>query len=132
MKEVVVVIGPGSVGQAIVRRVSAGKHVLLADLRKENTLAAAKTLEEAGFDVRHSAKRENNTLFDSSASWTNGLTCRDRRSFVAAPPPDSTIETILSSTSPFKLLSDIMGIISGRTSSHIDQGSSSAVVGPGR
>jgi hypothetical protein len=27
-----VVIGAGSVGQAIVRRVSAGRHVLLADL----------------------------------------------------------------------------------------------------
>lgn len=97
MKEVIVVIGPGSVGQAIARRVSAGKHVLLADLRKENTLAAAKTLEEAGFEVRHSAKRENNTLCDSSASWTNGLTCRYRRSLLAAPPPNSTIETIMSS-----------------------------------
>ena len=46
-----VVIGPGSIGQAIARRVSAGKHVLLADLRKENTDAAAKVLGEAGFEV---------------------------------------------------------------------------------
>jgi len=30
-KEVVVVIGPGQIGQAIARRVSFGKHVLLAD-----------------------------------------------------------------------------------------------------
>jgi NAD(P)-dependent dehydrogenase (short-subunit alcohol dehydrogenase family) len=51
MKEVNVVIGPGSIGQAIARRVSAGKHVLLADLREENAQAAAKTLEEAGFEV---------------------------------------------------------------------------------
>ena len=36
MTEVVVVIGAGSIGQAIARRVSAGKHVLLADLRQEN------------------------------------------------------------------------------------------------
>jgi len=35
MSNVVVVIGPGSIGQAIARRVSAGKHVLLADLRQE-------------------------------------------------------------------------------------------------
>ncbi len=51
MKEVVVVIGSGSIGQAIARRVSAGKRVLLADLRKANASAAAKTLGDAGFDV---------------------------------------------------------------------------------
>ena len=51
MKNVIVVIGAGSIGQAIVRRVSAGKHVLLADIRLENAEAAAKTLSDAGFDV---------------------------------------------------------------------------------
>jgi NAD(P)-dependent dehydrogenase (short-subunit alcohol dehydrogenase family) len=51
MKEVNVVVGAGSIGQAIARRVSAGKHVVLADLREENAEAAAKTLSEAGFDV---------------------------------------------------------------------------------
>lgn len=51
MKNVIVVIGAGSIGQAIARRVSAGKHVLLADLKKENAEAAAKTLSEAGFEV---------------------------------------------------------------------------------
>jgi NAD(P)-dependent dehydrogenase (short-subunit alcohol dehydrogenase family) len=51
MKEVNVVVGSGSIGQAIARRVSLGKHVLLADLREENANAAAKTLGEAGFDV---------------------------------------------------------------------------------
>lgn len=49
--EVIVVIGAGSIGQAIARRVSAGKHVLLADLRQENADAAAKVLSEAGFEV---------------------------------------------------------------------------------
>jgi NAD(P)-dependent dehydrogenase (short-subunit alcohol dehydrogenase family) len=48
---VVVVIGAGSSGQAIARRVSAGKHVLLADLRRENADAAAKVLGDAGFEV---------------------------------------------------------------------------------
>ena len=48
---VIVVIGAGSIGQAIARRVSAGKHVLLADLREENADAAAKVLSEAGFEV---------------------------------------------------------------------------------
>jgi NAD(P)-dependent dehydrogenase (short-subunit alcohol dehydrogenase family) len=51
MTKVNVAIGPGSIGQAIARRVSAGKHVLLADLRQENAEAAAKTLSEAGFEV---------------------------------------------------------------------------------
>jgi NAD(P)-dependent dehydrogenase (short-subunit alcohol dehydrogenase family) len=51
MKEVNVVVGSGSIGQAIARRVSAGRHVVLADLREENAAAAAKTLSEAGFEV---------------------------------------------------------------------------------
>lgn len=51
MKNVIVVIGAGSIGQAIARRVSAGKHILLADLRQENADTAAKTLNDAGFDV---------------------------------------------------------------------------------
>ncbi len=50
-KNVIVVIGAGSIGQAIARRVSAGKHVLLADLRRENADAAALVLSNAGFDV---------------------------------------------------------------------------------
>ena len=52
MKDVIVVIGSGSIGQAIARRVSAGRRVILADLREENANAAAKTLSEAGFEVR--------------------------------------------------------------------------------
>jgi NAD(P)-dependent dehydrogenase (short-subunit alcohol dehydrogenase family) len=51
MTNVIVVIGAGSIGQAIARRVSAGKHVLLADLRQDNVDAAAKVLSDAGFEV---------------------------------------------------------------------------------
>ncbi len=50
-KKVIVVIGAGSIGQAIARRVSAGKHIVLADLRQENAKAAAKILSDAGFAV---------------------------------------------------------------------------------
>ena len=46
MSHVNVVIGAGSIGQAIARRVSAGKHVLLADLRQENADAAARVLKD--------------------------------------------------------------------------------------
>ena len=51
MTNVIVLIGAGSIGQAIARRVSAGKHVLLADLRRDNLDATAKILSDAGFEV---------------------------------------------------------------------------------
>lgn len=51
MTDVIVVIGAGSIGQAIARRIGAGKHVLLADLHRGNADAAAKILGDAGFDV---------------------------------------------------------------------------------
>ena len=51
MSEVVVVIGAGSIGQAVARRVSTGKHVVLADLHDENADAAAEVMLDAGFDV---------------------------------------------------------------------------------
>lgn len=51
MKKVIVVIGPGQIGQAIARRVGVGKHVILADLREENAQAAAKVMDEAGYEV---------------------------------------------------------------------------------
>ncbi len=51
MGEVIVVIGAGQIGQAIARRVSAGKHVVLADLHQGNADAAAEVLANAGFDV---------------------------------------------------------------------------------
>jgi NAD(P)-dependent dehydrogenase (short-subunit alcohol dehydrogenase family) len=51
MKDVVVVIGPGQIGQAIARRVGVAKHVLLADMREESARAAAEVLGNAGYDV---------------------------------------------------------------------------------
>ena len=50
-KSVVVLVGSGSIGQAIARRVGAGKHVVLADLRLEAAQAAAKVLDDAGFET---------------------------------------------------------------------------------
>ena len=51
MANVIAVIGAGSIGQAIARRIGAGKQVLLADLRQENADVAAKILDDAGFNV---------------------------------------------------------------------------------
>ena len=49
MTDVTVVVGAGSIGQAIARRVSSGAHVVLADLKRESAEAAAGVLEMAGF-----------------------------------------------------------------------------------
>lgn len=51
MKNVVVVIGPGQIGQAIARRVGIGKHVLLADVRRDNAEVAAEVMSDAGYEV---------------------------------------------------------------------------------
>ena len=51
MDSVIVVIGPGQIGQAIARRVGVAKHILLADVREENANAAAETLGNAGYEV---------------------------------------------------------------------------------
>lgn len=50
-RNVIVVIGAGSIGQAIARRIGAGKHILLADLREENANDAAKIFQNAGFET---------------------------------------------------------------------------------
>jgi NAD(P)-dependent dehydrogenase (short-subunit alcohol dehydrogenase family) len=51
MSKVIVVIGPGLIGQAIARRVGVGKQVVLADVRPDNADLAAETLGNAGYDV---------------------------------------------------------------------------------
>jgi len=51
MNEVVVVIGAGSIGQAIAQWVSAGKRVVLADLNQSNADRAAAVMADAGFEV---------------------------------------------------------------------------------
>ena len=51
MTDVIVVIGPGQIGQAIARRVGVGKPVLLADLRQEKADSAAEVLSNVGYEV---------------------------------------------------------------------------------
>lgn len=50
MKQVVVLVGAGSIGIAIARRVSAGKRLVIADYSFENAKQAAQMLENAGFE----------------------------------------------------------------------------------
>jgi NAD(P)-dependent dehydrogenase (short-subunit alcohol dehydrogenase family) len=71
VSEATVVIGAGSIGQAIARRVSTGKHVVLADLRRENASAAVEVLSDAGFEVSTatvdvSSRESVHTLVDTA------------------------------------------------------------------
>ncbi|MEQ8043914.1 SDR family oxidoreductase [Xanthomonas hortorum] len=49
VNEIVVVLGSGSIGQAIARRVGVGRTVLFADLDQERASSAAKVLHDAGY-----------------------------------------------------------------------------------
>jgi NAD(P)-dependent dehydrogenase (short-subunit alcohol dehydrogenase family) len=75
---VIVIIGAGSIGQAIARRVGAGKHLLLADLHQENSDAAAKVLSDAGFQVSTAivdiASRESVHALVETATAIGGVT----------------------------------------------------------
>ena len=53
--EIVVVVGAGSMGQAIAQRIGVGKVILLVDLKPENATAAAEALATAGYttDTAH-------------------------------------------------------------------------------
>ena len=51
MKDVIVVIGAGQIGQAIARRVGVGKHIVLADVHEKNVKAAAEIFENSGYEV---------------------------------------------------------------------------------
>ena len=51
MTDITVVIGAGGIGQAIGRRISSGRHILVANHTQESTDAAAKLLEDAGFET---------------------------------------------------------------------------------
>lgn len=50
MKQVVVLVGAGSIGIAIARRVSAGKRLVIADYSFENAKQVAQMLDNAGFE----------------------------------------------------------------------------------
>ena len=51
MRGVTVVVGAGGIGQAIARRISSDRHILVANHNQESADAAAKILSGAGFEV---------------------------------------------------------------------------------
>jgi NAD(P)-dependent dehydrogenase (short-subunit alcohol dehydrogenase family) len=97
MKDVVVLIGTGQIGQAIARRVGVGKHVLLADMRAENAHAAAEIFKDAGFDVSTAtvdvSSREAVELLAANAAKLGRVTGLIHAAGVS--PSQASIETIL-------------------------------------
>ena len=96
-KQVVVVIGAGLIGQAIARRISAGKHVLLADLRQENADVPARILTDAGFEVTTAlvdvSKRESVATLVETATALGDITGVIHAAGVS--PSQATPEVIL-------------------------------------
>jgi NAD(P)-dependent dehydrogenase (short-subunit alcohol dehydrogenase family) len=95
--DVVVLIGAGSIGLAIARRVSTGKHVLIADLHKENAEAVAKVMSEAGFEVSVStvdvsSRKSIHTLVEKAVSLGN---IKGLIHAAGVSPSQASIETIL-------------------------------------
>ncbi len=97
MKNVIVVIGPGQIGQAIARRVGVGKHILLADLRLENANAAAEVMENAGYEVSvatvdASSRDAVHSLAEKAASIGNVIGLIHA---AGVSPSQASVETIL-------------------------------------
>jgi len=97
MKEVIVVIGPGQIGQAIARRVGFGKHLVLADMRQDNAKSAATVLENAGYEVTVttvdiSSRRDVHALIENATGLgeSTGLIHA-----AGVSPSQATPETIL-------------------------------------
>jgi NAD(P)-dependent dehydrogenase (short-subunit alcohol dehydrogenase family) len=97
MSEVTVVVGAGQIGQAIARRVSAGKQVVLADLHQTNADGAAEVLADAGFDVGTAtvdvSSRESVRALAESAAARGDITGVIHAAGVS--PSQATVEVIL-------------------------------------
>jgi NAD(P)-dependent dehydrogenase (short-subunit alcohol dehydrogenase family) len=97
MNEVIVVMGAGQIGQAIARRISAGKHVLLADLHQENADAAAEVFANAGFDASTAtvdvSSRESLHALAKAADALGDVTGVIHAAGVS--PSQASVETIL-------------------------------------
>jgi NAD(P)-dependent dehydrogenase (short-subunit alcohol dehydrogenase family) len=97
MSEVIVVIGAGQIGQAIARRISAGKQVLMADLYGEHAEAAAVVFADAGFDVSTAtvdvSSRESVQALAKEAAALGDITGVIHAAGVS--PSQASVETIL-------------------------------------
>jgi NAD(P)-dependent dehydrogenase (short-subunit alcohol dehydrogenase family) len=97
MDSVLVLIGAGAIGQAIGRRVAAGRHVVVADVKPEKAEAVAEALRAAGgrastarVDV---ASRESVLELVDTASTVGNITGLVHSAGVS--PPQASAERIL-------------------------------------
>ena len=97
MKDVVVLIGAGQIGQAIARRVGVGKHIVLADMRAEYANATAEIFRDAGYDVSTAtvdvSSREAVESLAATAAKLGRVTGLIHAAGVS--PSQASIETIL-------------------------------------
>lgn len=97
MKDVIVVVGAGQIGQAIARRVGVGKHVLLASLDEQQAVVAAEVFHNAGFSLSTAAvdvsSRESVQTLVKTATSLGNITGLIHAAGVS--PSQAPIETIL-------------------------------------
>ena len=71
-KEVIALLGAGSMGTAIVRRIAAGRKVLLGDISEANLARVSKELQYSGYDVEtaivNALERESVVAFAEQAA----------------------------------------------------------------
>jgi NAD(P)-dependent dehydrogenase (short-subunit alcohol dehydrogenase family) len=121
MQDVVVVIGPGQIGQAIARRVGVGSHVILADRSEQNAQAAADILANAGFDVSVAtvdvASRDAVSALVAKAAETGRITGLVHAAGVSPSqaPPETILEVDLYGTA---LVLDAFGEVIASQSGH--------------
>ena len=67
-KEVIALLGAGSMGTAIVRRIAAGKKILLGDISEQNLEKVSHDFQYSGYDVEtmvvDALKKESITALD--------------------------------------------------------------------
>ena len=94
-QQIIVLVGSGAIGQAIVRRVGMGKQILLADLHEGNAHAAAETLRVAGYQTHTAAVNIAERVPSSPSIWSAPRSCSkplarsSRRAATASSSPRS-------------------------------------------
>lgn len=126
---ITVVIGSGSIAQAIARRVGIGSQVLLADVRLENAEAAAKTLREAGFEcttavVDVASRSSVQTLAEQAAGM--GAVHRLINTAGRSPSQASPQDILKADLYGTALVLEIFGDVVGEGASALMTGSQSA------
>lgn len=96
-KEVMILSGAGQIGMAIARRMGYGKKIVLGDKKLGNAQAAARIMNEAGFDVQPMemdlASRESIQNLIATAKKAGEITMFINAAGVS--PSQASIETIL-------------------------------------